>query len=133
MTLLNDENYKDYAIMHYDNPICQGMDEFEKDLEERTRWIKRLLRKYNNGGELRELLILNHIVGFYNTFPGESGTKLLFYKIDEDLYPALKTFILYLNMEDYHISIHETITFRSIKIDNFIKKRLDEEKWDHQR
>lgn len=133
MSLLNDENYKDYASRHYDNPVCSGMEEFEIDLEERPRWIKRLLRRYNNGGELRELLITNHILGFYNTFPGEAGTKLLFYKMDEDLYPVLKTFIKFLNMEDVHVAIHETLTFRSIKTDSFVEKRLEDEKWQHQK
>ena len=133
MSLLNDENYTDYALIHYDNPVCAGHEEFTTDLEDRPRWIKRLLRRYNNGGELRELLILNHIIGFYNTFPGEAGTRLLFYKMDEDLFSALKAFIVFLNMEDIHVSIHETLTFRTIKIDEFVQSRLEETKWEHQR
>ena len=133
MSLLNEENYEDYARLHYDNPCCVSVEEFEKDLNDRPKWIKRLLRKYNNGGELRELLILNHIIGFYNTFPGESGTKLLFYKIEEELYEQLKSFVIFLNMEDSHIYIHETISFRSISIDDFITKRLEEEQWKHRK
>lgn len=131
--LLNEENYKTYAEKHYDNPMCCSIDEFTKDLEERPRWIKRLLRRYVNGGELRELLILNHIIGFYNTFPGEAGTKLLFYKIEEDLYPALKTFIRFLNREDEYIHVHEFISWKSIETDDFIMRRLKEDKWAHQK
>jgi len=133
MNLLNDENYEEYAKMHYDHPECTGMEEFISDLEERPRWIKRLLKRYNNGGELRELLILNHIVGFYNTFPGEAGTKLLFYKMDEDLFPALKSFIVFLSMDNNQIQIHETWTFRTIKADPVITRRLEEEQWVHQK
>ena len=133
MSLLNDDNYKDYALAHYDNPVCADLDEFDIDLEDRPKWIKRLLRRYNNGGELRELLILNHIIGFYNTFPGEAGTKLLFYKMDEDLFPCLKSFILFLNMQDPYVSIHDIWTFNSIKKDNFVYNRLEEAKWEHQK
>lgn len=133
MNILHDTNYKEYALSKYDNQKCSGDDEFLVDLEERPRWIKRLLRRYNNGGELRELLILNHIIGFYNTFPGEAGTKLLFYKMDEDLYPALKSFIIHLEMEDYNIKIHDTWTFRTIKADDIVKQRLEEREWEHQR
>ena len=133
MSLLNDENYRDFAQRNYDNPCCINLEEFDKDLDDRPKWIKRLLRKYNNGGELRELLILNHIIGFYNTFPGEAGTKLLFFKIEEELYEQLKSFIIFLNMEDSHISIHETISFRSIQTDDFILRRLREEQWAHQK
>jgi len=125
MLELNDETYESYALRHYDNPKCRDLNEFKEDLEERPKWIKRLLRKYHNGGELREILILNHIIGFYNTFPGESGTRLLMYKMEKELYPYLKSFLLFLN---YSITELEYSIFTNSLGDEdrelYIKERL---------
>lgn len=122
---INNENYEAYALQHYNNPQCSGIKEFESDLNDRPKWIKRLLKKYDDGGELRELLILNHIIGFYNTFGIEPGTKLLFFKLDEDLYSYLKTFIIYLNYYNKNLVI-ENIDMESIPLDEKIIKRLRE-------
>lgn len=91
------ENYREYALFYYDNPTCKDYKEFVEDLEERPKWIKRLFRKYKTTGELREVLVLNHIVGFYNTFPGDCGTKILMFKLEEELHPFLFTYLKYLN------------------------------------
>ena len=93
---LNDSTYIVYAMKHYDNPQCESIEEFHEDLN-RTKYLKRLFRKYNSSGVLRERLILNHIIIFYNTFGVEASTRLLFYRIEEDLHPLLKTFLVYLN------------------------------------
>ena len=78
---------------HY---LYESIEEFHEDLN-RTKYLKRLFRKYNSSGVLRERLILNHIIIFYNTFGVEASTRLLFYRIEEDLHPLLKTFLVYLN------------------------------------
>jgi len=93
---LTDSTYIVYAMKHYDNPQCESIEEFHEDLN-RTKYLKRLFRKYNSSGVLRERLILNHIIIFYNTFGVEASTRLLFYRIEEDLHPLLKTFLVYLN------------------------------------
>mgnify|MGYP003658851852 CR=1 FL=1 len=93
---LNDSTYIVYAMKHYDNPQCESIEEFHEDLN-RTKYLKRLFRKYNSSGVLRERLILNHIIIFFNTFGVEASTRLLFYRIEEDLHPLLKTFLVYLN------------------------------------
>jgi hypothetical protein len=59
-------------------------------------YLKRLFRRYRRSGELRERLILNHLITFYNVFGNEAATRLLFFKIDQDLYDILKTFLVYL-------------------------------------
>jgi len=93
---LNDDNYVLFAMKHYENPQCSGIEEFHEDLN-RIKYLKRLLRKYKTHGVLREQLILNHLIIFYNVFGIEPATRLLFNRIEHDLHSFLKTFIVYLN------------------------------------
>ena len=93
---LNSDNFVMYAMKHYDNSQCLSMDEFNDDLN-RTKYLKRLFKKYELSGVLKERLILNHIIIFYNVFGIISATRLLFYKIDKEFHPILKTFLVYLN------------------------------------
>lgn len=122
-TTITENNFEAYALKHYNNPQCQDIEEFKVDLNERPTWIKRLLRRYHNGGELREHLILNHIIIFYNVFGIEPATKLLFFKLEKELYPYLKTFIVYLNYYNSHIKIPET-ELDIIEMDEKIIKKL---------
>jgi len=92
---LDNENYALYAAKYYDNPTCRSVEEFNEDLT-RLIYLKRLFRRYRRSGELRERLILNHLITFYNVFGNEAATRLLFFKIDQDLYGILKTFLVYL-------------------------------------
>ncbi len=94
---LNDANLLNYAMKHYDNPECKSIEEFQEDLT-RTKYIKRLFRKYKTSGELKERLLLNHIIIFYNVFGIEAATNILFFKIEEEFWPLLKTFLVYLDM-----------------------------------
>ncbi|MFZ9610545.1 MAG: hypothetical protein ACO294_07565 [Methylococcales bacterium] len=93
---LTEDNFTYYAIRHYDNPSCRGIAEFNDDLK-RFRYLKRLFKKYDAGQDLRERLILNHLVVIYNLFGGEASTKMLFFKIEKQFWPQLKTFLVFLN------------------------------------
>ena len=93
---LNEDNFLLYAIKHYDNPYCKGMNEFLDDLK-RFKYLKRLLRKYNATKDLKERLILNHIIVIYNLFGSDAATKMLFYKIEKKYWSQLKTFLVFLN------------------------------------
>ena len=93
--ILNDDNFLLYAMNHYDNPQCHSIDEFEDDLK-RFLYIKKLFSRYKNSDELRERLILNHIIVLYNVF-GDSVTNMLFFKIDKEDWPVLTTFLVYVN------------------------------------
>ena len=93
---LDNNTFMMFAMKHYDNPQCMGMEEFQSDLN-RIKYIKRLFRKYQNNGILRERLILNHIIILYNVFGPYASTRILFYKIEEDMHSILKTFLIYLN------------------------------------
>ena len=91
---LDDSNFILYAAKHYDNPQCYDTIEFQDDLK-RFKYLKRLFGKYQESGELRERLILNHIIVLYNVF-GAAATNMLFYKIDEEHWSVLITFLVYL-------------------------------------
>jgi hypothetical protein len=79
-------------------------------------YLKKLIGRYKNNGELRERLILNHIIVLYNIF-GEATTRMLFYKLDKELWDVLVTFLLYLNR------MPETIPEFDIKL---VDIKLDE-------
>ena len=91
------ENVVMYAIKHYDNPQCEGEKEFQDDMK-RFKYIKRLLRKYHDTGVLKERLILNHLTVLNNVFGATACTTLLVFKIQEEYWPALKSFLIYLNI-----------------------------------
>ena len=92
---LNESNYMLFAIKFYDNPQAVTKDDFEADLK-RIRYIKRLLKRYKNTGELKIHLILNHFIILFNVF-NESAVPLLFYNLEEDLWPLIKSFLVFLN------------------------------------
>lgn len=102
---LNDGNFLIYAAKHYDRPhIIQS--EFEDDLN-RIKYVKRLLRKYRQTGEFKERLVLNHVIILANVFGVEATTNMLFYRVDKEDYPLLKTILIYLN----YMPIHLNVTF----------------------
>ena len=90
------DNVMMYAIRHYDNPQCEGDKEFNDDLK-RFKYIKRLLRKYYETNILKERLLLNHIIVLNNVFGATASTTLLLFKIQREYWPALKSFLIFLN------------------------------------
>jgi hypothetical protein len=94
--VLDNDNYLLYAMRNYDNPQCESVSEFNDDLN-RTKYLKRLFKKYEINNILKERLILNHIIIFYNVFGIEAATRILFFKIEKEYHPILKTFLVYLN------------------------------------
>ena len=77
--ILTELNIELYAAKGYENPNCVSIEEFVEDFN-RLRYIKRLIRRYSQNGELKERLILNHLVILYNTFDNDTCTRLLFFK-----------------------------------------------------
>lgn len=92
---LNDDNFLMFAMKAYDSPNCI-MSEFEEDLK-RIKYVKRLIKRYKTTGELKERLILNHLIILSNVFGTKNSVRMLFYKIDEEDYDILKTFLLFLD------------------------------------
>ncbi len=92
---LNEDNFLLFAIKNYENPQAVTKEDFDKDLNH-FKYIKRLLKRYKNTGELKVHLLINHFIILYNIF-GEAATPMLFFKIEEELWSVMKTFILFLN------------------------------------
>ena len=92
---LTTENIMMYAIKAYDKPNCI-MSEFKDDMK-RFNYLKRLFRRYRKLNELREQLVLNHLVVLYNVFGTEVTTMKLFFKMSKDDYSSLKTYLLFLS------------------------------------
>ena len=92
---LNEDNFLLFAIRYYENPQAVTKEDFEKDLNH-FKYIKRLLKRYKKSGELKTHLILNHFIILYNIF-GEATTPMLFFKIEQDLWSSVKSFIIFLN------------------------------------
>ncbi len=92
---LTSDNIMMYAIKAYDKPNCI-MSEFSEDMK-RFNYLKRLFRRYRKHNELRERLVLNHLVVLNNVFGPEVMTRLLFYDMAESDYPQLKTYLLFLS------------------------------------
>ena len=122
---LNEGNFLMFSMKEYNNIQCIDIEEFYDDLK-KIKYIKRLFNIYLNDGQLKERLILNHLIVFYNVFPIQAGTRILFYKIEEQFWPMLKTFLIFLDrMPDKIESIKgKTILSTDIKLDDGIVTRL---------
>src|SRR3990167_6594674 len=116
-------NFIQYAMHHYDNPQCKNIPEFEEDLN-RIKYIKKLFWRYQRHGELRERLIINHLVIMYNVFGIEAATNMLFDKVEEDMYSPLKTFLLFLNLlpEDMENKLRNYPVYQ--KIEKMLKENV---------
>ena len=92
---LTSENILMYAMKIYDRPDCI-MSEFKEDMK-RFNYLKRLFRRYRKIGEIKERLVLNHLVVLYNVFGAEALTRMLFFKMSKDDQPVVKTYLLFLS------------------------------------
>jgi hypothetical protein len=121
---LHDDNFLIFAMKAYDKPNCI-VSEFEEDMK-RLKYVKRLIKRYRVTGELKERLILNHLIILSNVFGVEPSVRMLFYKLDRDDYDILKTFLLYLNhMPKFVLGIKgNNINSSDISVDLFVAKRL---------
>ena len=118
---LDDENFILFAAKHYDNPQCYDSEEFYDDLK-RFKYLKRLFGKYEESGELRERLILNHLIILYNVF-GDTATKMLFYKLEE-YYSYLVPFLVLLHRLPERVNVGKTIYTSDITLDMHIVEVL---------
>ena len=119
-TELNESNYLLFAIKFYDNPQSVTREDFESDLK-RIRYVKRLLKRYKNNGELKVHLILNHLIILFNVF-NEATVTLLFYNLDEELWPAIKSFLIFLN----RVSEYPKTKVNEIEADEYCLQQLKE-------
>ena len=118
--MITEENYMLFAMKVYENPQCKSVQEFHEDMN-RIKYLKRLFKKYKSTGVLRERLILNHIIILYNVFGVEAATRILFARLDKELHPILKTFLVFLHMFPENIPETDLV---SIPLDKRITDRL---------
>lgn len=98
MHSLNDDNFEEYAVNNYRNPNCISVLEFLDDLK-KIKYIKRLINKYQEKDDLKDRLILNHIIFLSNVFGVEATVNMLRFKMDDDV-SILNAFFVYLNYVD---------------------------------
>ena len=91
---ITEDNFIVLAMHHYDNTQCHSIHEFEEDLK-KFLYLKKLITRYKKYNVLKERLILNHIIVLYNIF-GQFATRMLFYKINEEYWDVITTFLVYL-------------------------------------
>jgi hypothetical protein len=105
-SVITERNFLLYAAKHYCNPRCLDVDEFKEDVAH-FKYVKRLLRKYRQTGEIQERLLLNHLITIYNVFDISASNEMIFFKVDKDLWPTLKTFLIFLNYlpEEMHVEV----------------------------
>ena len=114
---LTNENYLMYALLHYDNPHCIDIKEYFEDVR-KLKYIKRLFNRYKEDGVMKERLILNHLISFYNVFTNEAATRLLFFRVGKEYHSLLKTFLVFLNRMP--IKINDNLYSSDIQLDDKI-------------
>ena len=111
------KNFSAYAMKHYDDPQCEDIEDFQEDLR-RFRYLKRLLHRYHENGELRERLMLNHLICIFNVFGYDACMRMLEFKIKNvNYWSSIKTMLLYLEYIEEGWKI-------DIPIDNKLSERL---------
>ena len=125
ITVLNDRNFLLYAAKAYTNPHCQSLDEFCEDLR-RFKYVRKLITRFNTRGELKERLILNHLITLSNVFEIDALVRILFLKM-EDQMEQLRPFLEYLGiMQKYvlNVKIERIIDTENIPLDSEIVNAL---------
>lgn len=111
-----------FAMNHYENSQCRGLEEFQEDLN-RFKYLKRLFCRFKEHGELKERLIINHLIVLYNIF-GTEATKMLFFKMDQEHWPILKTFLIFLNFMPLEVIADKRIIESDIPLDEKVVEIL---------
>jgi hypothetical protein len=119
---LTESTFLLFAAKYYDNPQCSDTSEFEEDLK-RFQYLRKLFGRYRQDNDLKERLILNHLIIIYNVF-GASATNMLFMKLHE-YHEYLKPFVVYLNFMPQIIEYEDVMIHQdNIVSDMTIKQKL---------
>ena len=122
---LSDDNFLIYCAKHYDNPQCHSTEEFIEDLK-RIKYIKKLITRYIDSGELKDRLILNHLIILYNVFGAEHMARILYLKMKVQ-FKYIKPFLILLGVlpeKIYNIRDEAVINTDSILMDDVIVQAL---------
>lgn len=121
---LTESTFLLYAMKYYENPHCTDISEFDEDMK-RFQYLRKLFGRYRQDDELKERLILNHMIVIYNVF-GPEATNMLFMKLQE-YHEYLKPFVEYLNFMPSIIRYDDVVLHRdNIVSDDYIVEKLKE-------
>ena len=126
MEPVTNENFLIFAARHYDNPTCLNTDEFLEDIM-RLKYLKKLTTRFLSDGELKERLILNHLIVLSNVFRPEILCKIMWLKMDKDSLTILKPFLILLNIlpdKLYNVNGNEVINTDEIPLNQVVVAAL---------
>lgn len=115
---LTKKNLVVFAAKYYHTPKCIDSEQFFEDLK-RFKYVKRLLNRYRDTGDLPDRLILNHLIVIFNVFGIYAGLQILELKMEPEHWPVLKPFLLFLKAIDYN-------EYPEIEMDNLAVEKLRE-------
>jgi hypothetical protein len=122
---LTDKNFLLFCASHYDNARYVSTEDFIEDLS-RIKYIKKLITRYVESGELKERLILNHIIILNNCFGPEALCKILYLKLKPQM-RYIKPFLILLNILPetiMYVGDEEIVYTDSIEMDELIVASL---------
>jgi len=122
---LTNENYLVFCAQHYNGKRYYTTEEFVEDLN-RVKYIKKLITRYIENNDLKERLILNHIIILNNCFGPDVLCKILYLKLKHQM-RFIKPFLILLNVlpdKIYNVGDEETIDTDLIEMDNLIITKL---------
>lgn len=122
---LNDENFYFYCVRNYDKAAFISQEEFEEDLK-RIKYLKKLFTRYVKNNDLKERLILNHIIILNNCFGPVALNKILYLKLKDQM-KYVKPFLVLLNImpeKIYNVNDQNVIDTNFIEMDPKIVEKL---------
>jgi hypothetical protein len=122
---LTDKNFLLYCASHYDNVKYASTEDFVEDLN-RLKYIKKLITRYTEYGDLKERLILNHIIVLNNCFGPEVLCRILYLRMKPQM-KYIKPFLILLEIlpeKIYNINDETIIETDLIEMDEVIVAKL---------
>jgi hypothetical protein len=90
------DSYIELAKLAYDRPESKTIEEFVEDVS-RFKYVKRLLNRYSDAGDIKVRLVLNHLILIFNVFEKDVATYILINNNKADNQKALRTFLYFMN------------------------------------
>ena len=122
---LTNDNYLVFCAQHYNGKRYYTTEEFVEDLN-RVKYIKKLITRYIENDDLKERLILNHIIVLNNCFGPEVLNKILYLKLSKQM-KYIKPFLALLNImaeKIYDVGEEEVVVTDAIEMDSVIIDKL---------
>ena len=122
---LTEDNFILYCASKYENGAYSSTEDFVSDLN-RIKYIKKLITRYIEGGDLKERLILNHIIILGNCFGPDALCKILYLKLKSHM-TYIKPFLVLINMlpdKIYNVGDESVVDTNMIPMNQEIVNKL---------